>query len=126
MNFEIVAILGQQRGPVFALRNRRGLVERRLGLLIRHFQEQQKRQLLDVVAVGQAVVPQDVAVVPKLLDKGGGVANAGVTAGVGEAPRILVARLTSTGWPIRADDWIGLVCNLSSLWRICRSRLRTF
>jgi hypothetical protein len=35
-------------------------VERRLGLLDRHFQEQQKRQLLDVIAVGQTVITQDV------------------------------------------------------------------
>ena len=43
----------------------------RLGLLIRHFQEQQKRELFDVVAVGQAVITEDVAVVPEFLDEGG-------------------------------------------------------
>jgi len=41
-------------------------------LLVRHFQEQQKRELLDLVAVGQPVIAQDVAVVPELLDEGGG------------------------------------------------------
>ena len=40
-----------------------------LALLVRHFQEQQKRQLLDVIAVGQPVIPQDVAVVPEFLDE---------------------------------------------------------
>ena len=39
------------------------------GLLVRQFQEQQKRQLLNIIAVGQAVIPQDVAVIPKLLNK---------------------------------------------------------
>ena len=65
-DFQLVAILGQQRRPILALGNGRGLVERRPGLLIRHFQEQQKRQLLDVIAVGQAVIAKDVAVVPEL------------------------------------------------------------
>ena len=46
-----------------------GLLNGGLRLLVRHLQEQQKRQLLDVVAVGQAVIPQDVAVVPELLDE---------------------------------------------------------
>ena len=43
-------------------------VERRLRLLVRHLQEEQERQLLDVVAIGEAVVAQDVAVVPELLN----------------------------------------------------------
>jgi hypothetical protein len=50
------------------------LVERRLGLLIRHFQEQQKHQLLDAIAES-AVIPQPVAVVPEFLDAGGWVAH---------------------------------------------------
>jgi hypothetical protein len=33
-----------------------------------HLQKQQVGQLFDVVAVGEAVVPQDIAVVPELLD----------------------------------------------------------
>ena len=45
-------------------------------LLVRHLQEEQEGQLLDVVLVGQAVVPQDVAVVPELLDDGRAVAHA--------------------------------------------------
>ncbi len=69
MNFQLVAIQLQQRRPIVALGNGRRLVERRLRLLVRHFQEQQKRQLLDVIAVGQAVIAQDVAVVPELLDE---------------------------------------------------------
>ncbi len=46
-----------------------GLLNGGFDLLVRHFQEQQKRQLLNVIAVGQAVIPQDVAVVPKLLNE---------------------------------------------------------
>jgi len=44
-------------------------VERRLGLLVCHFQEQQKRELLDIVAIREAIVPKDVAVIPKLSDE---------------------------------------------------------
>ena len=38
-------------------------------LLIRHLEEEQKRQLLDVVAVRQPVIAQDVAVVPEFLNE---------------------------------------------------------
>ena len=37
-------------------------------LLVGHLEEQQVGELLDVVAVGHAVVAQDVAVVPEPLD----------------------------------------------------------
>jgi len=37
--------------------------------LIRHLEEEQKRQLLDVVAVGQPVIAEDVAVVPEFLNE---------------------------------------------------------
>ena len=43
---------------------------------IRHFQEQQKGQRLHVIAIGQAVIPQDVAEIPEFLNEGGGVAYA--------------------------------------------------
>ena len=45
-----------------------GLRQWGLRLLVGHLEEQQVRQLLDVVAVGEAVVAEDVAVVPELLD----------------------------------------------------------
>ena len=70
MNFQLVAIeLAASSAQSKPFGNGRRLVERRPALLVRHFEEQQKRQLLDVVAVGQAVIPQDVAVVPELLDE---------------------------------------------------------
>src|SRR6266852_1475057 len=40
----------------------------KLGELIGHFHGQQKRQLLDVVAIRQTVVAQDIEVIPKFLD----------------------------------------------------------
>ena len=70
MRFQFVAVLGQQARPILALGHGRRLVERRLRLLVRHLQEQQKRQLLDVIAVGQTVIAEDVAVVPEFLDEG--------------------------------------------------------
>jgi len=63
----------QRRGavvcPVEASRNGWRFVERRLALLIRHLEEKEKRQLLDVVAVRQPVIAQNVAVVPEFLDE---------------------------------------------------------
>ena len=41
-------------------------------MLVRHLQEKQEGQLLDVVAIRQAVISQDAAVVPELGYKGGG------------------------------------------------------
>ena len=69
VNFEIVAIQLDQRFPTESFRNGTWLVERRLRLLIRHFQEQQIGQLLHVVAIRQAIIPEDVAVVPKFLNE---------------------------------------------------------
>ena len=69
VGFEFVAVLGEQGGPVFAPGDGGGFVEGRFGLLIGHFEEQEEGELLDVVAVGEAVIPEDVAVVPELLDE---------------------------------------------------------
>jgi hypothetical protein len=62
MNFQLVAILGQQRRPILALGNGGRLVERWTRLLIR----QQKRRLLDIIAIGQPIIPQDVAAAERL------------------------------------------------------------
>ena len=40
----------------------------RLGAFIGHFEEEQVRELLYVVAIGHAVVTEDIAVVPEFLD----------------------------------------------------------
>jgi hypothetical protein len=49
------------------------VVIRRPAALVRHLEEQQVGELLDVVAIAHPVVAQEVAVVPDLLDEGGGV-----------------------------------------------------
>jgi hypothetical protein len=48
------------------------LIVRRLGKLIGHFEEKQKSDLLQVVAVADTIVPQDVGEVPDFGDKVGG------------------------------------------------------
>ena len=58
---------GSHRLDQLLLENWR-LAERRSALFVRHFQKKQIRQLLDVIAIRQPVIPQDVAAVPELLD----------------------------------------------------------
>src|SRR5262245_56773367 len=78
VDFQLVAIPGQQSRPVFACRDRRRFVTWRTALLVRHFQRQQKRQLLYVIAVGQAVVAENVAVVPEFLNESSRAGHASV------------------------------------------------
>src|SRR5690606_9360051 len=63
-----LAVVLHQRGPVPLGRNRRFLAQV-LGALLVHLQEQQVGDLLDVVAVGNALVAQHVRVVPDLGDQ---------------------------------------------------------
>ena len=70
VDFEFIAFQHQQIRPAITLRNQRRLIERWLRLFVGHLQEQQKRQLLNVVAIRQPVIAKDVAVVPELLNKG--------------------------------------------------------
>ena len=53
LRFERIAVEFDQLRPRVTLGNAAGLVERRLRPLIRHLQEQQVRQLLDVIAVAE-------------------------------------------------------------------------
>ena len=69
MRLELIPVSLQKALPVDVFRNRRSLVERHPALLIRHLEEEEKCQLLDVIAVRQPIVAQDVAVIPKFLDK---------------------------------------------------------
>jgi hypothetical protein len=39
-------------------------------VIFEELQEQQKRQMLDVIAVREAVIPQDAAIIPKFLAAG--------------------------------------------------------
>jgi hypothetical protein len=45
------------------------VVEWRSGLFIRHLQEQQKRELFNVITIRQPIVSQNVAIIPKLLNQ---------------------------------------------------------
>src|SRR6266699_4552457 len=65
---QFVSIAAQQAFPVIVSGNARGLVVGRLGAFMRHFEEEQVGELLDVVTIRHAVVAQDVAVVPEFLD----------------------------------------------------------
>ena len=69
VDLELVAVAGEQARPVEALGDERRGAERRLRLLVGHLEEEQVGELLEVVAVGEAVVAQDVAVVPEALDE---------------------------------------------------------
>ncbi len=71
VGLQIIPVEPDQGFPVESGWDRRGLVEGRLRLLIRHLEKEEEGQLLDIVPIGEAVIPEDVAVVPELLDKGG-------------------------------------------------------
>ncbi len=75
MRLQLIPVARQQTGPGELLGHGGRLVERRTRLLIRHLEEQQKRQLLHIIAVGQTVIAENVAVIPELLDELGGVAS---------------------------------------------------
>ncbi len=67
------AVFVEQRAPAQFFRDGAGLAK--LGILIIHFQEDQIGELLDVIAIRDAVIPQDVAVIPDTLDDGGGLSG---------------------------------------------------
>ena len=68
LGLQFVAFLAQQACPVVASRDDRLPVVGRLGLLVRHLEEEQEGDLLDVGHVTQAVVPEDVGEVPGFAD----------------------------------------------------------
>ncbi len=65
---EFVTIFLQETWPTISVGYATGLRIGRLRPLIGHLEEQQIRQLLDVVAIAHPIVTQDVAVVPEFLD----------------------------------------------------------
>ena len=69
VDLQLVAVAREQARPVEPVGDERGPVERRLRLLVGHLQEEQVGELLEVVAVREPVVAQDVAVVPEPLDE---------------------------------------------------------
>ena len=68
---QVVAVLLEQAGPTVLVGNLARLIVRGLRALGGHLEEEQVRQLLDVVAITHPVVAQDIAVVPEFLDDGG-------------------------------------------------------
>ena len=69
VDLELVAIALDERRPVITIWNAGLPTERRSRLFVGHLQKEQISELLDVVAVGQAVVAEDVAVVPEFLNQ---------------------------------------------------------
>ncbi len=68
---QIVAVPLEEAGPIVVAGNLAGLVVRRLRPLVSHLEEEQVRQLFDVIAIAHPVIAEDVAVVPELLDDRG-------------------------------------------------------
>ena len=69
MGLQLVAVAGEQARPVAAVGDWRWLVvgqqrKRGLAALVQHLEEQEEGELLQVVAVGETGVAEDVAVVP--------------------------------------------------------------
>jgi hypothetical protein len=75
MGFEIVAVELHEGGPAEAFGNGGWFVEGGTALLIRHFKEEEIGELFDIVAVGEAIVAENVAVVPEFLDELLGIAH---------------------------------------------------
>ena len=61
---QIVAVFLEEARPTVLLRYRALLVIRRFNPFVGHFEKQQIRQLLHVIAIAHAVVAQDIAVIP--------------------------------------------------------------
>ena len=75
MNLQFIPIFGKERRPIEAFGNGRRFVERGLRLLIGHFQEEEKRELLDVITVRETVITKNIAVVPEFRDELLGIAH---------------------------------------------------
>ena len=70
VGFEGVAIFVNETLPIQPGGDDGRLSEWRFGLLVRHFEEQQIGQLFHVIAVADAVVAEDVTVIPEFLYDG--------------------------------------------------------
>ena len=68
VGYEFVVLPLQQAFPIELSRNDGRLVVRRLRLFIRHLEKEQERDLLCVVHVREAVVPENMGKVPSLVD----------------------------------------------------------
>src|SRR5690606_6176361 len=72
MGFQVRAGLPLEAGPGIFLGDLGVPVVRGPGIFIGHFQEQQVGELLHIIAIAHAVIPQDMAEVPDFGDDGGG------------------------------------------------------
>ena len=72
MLLERQAVHFHEAGPVVVIGDGGLLVVRRAGSLVVHFEEEEIGELLDVVAVGDPVVTEEIAVVPDFVDEVGG------------------------------------------------------
>ncbi len=72
MMFERDTIHFDEVRPGVVFRDDGGLIVGRLGALMRHLEGEKKHELLDVIAVREAVIAEDVAVVPEFADEGAG------------------------------------------------------
>jgi hypothetical protein len=83
VSFERDAVELDEAGPVVIFGGSGLLVIRRAGPLVVHLEEEKISELLDVVTVGDAVVAEQIAVVPDFVDEVGG--GGGHQAGSGGA-----------------------------------------
>ncbi len=67
VHFQVIAVAGEEAGPVHAIRDRRFAVPRRLGLFVGHLEKEEVCKLLEVVAVRETAVTKDAGVAPDLL-----------------------------------------------------------
>src|SRR5207302_359200 len=68
MAFQVVPVQTLKARPIQATRDESRPIVRGFHLLIGHLQEKQEGQLLDVVPVREAVIAENVAVIPELLN----------------------------------------------------------
>ena len=68
MRLQLVSVAAEQAFPIVALWNARRLVIGWLRALVGHLEEEQVGQLLHVVAIGHAIIAQQVTVIPQALD----------------------------------------------------------
>src|SRR5207302_1928023 len=74
-----VAVGVCQAGPIEASRDDGLLAPRRARAFVRHLEEEKVGELLNVIAVREAIVAQDVAIVPQFLDDLLGLVTAAVS-----------------------------------------------
>ncbi len=70
MRVKIVAVEAFEALPVEGARDKDGTIGKELLPFVGHLEEEQECELLDVVLIQEAVIAEDVAVVPEFLNDG--------------------------------------------------------